>query len=514
MYAEGPCKDVYVSQSRIDVQFTQCTCPIGFQENFIYHDNCMCECNAKIFPKYISDCKIKTKTVLRRPNCWISYLDDTDNNNSLSRGYLTYSYCPFDYCLPSEIELNLNEVNGSDAQCANNRRGLLCGACKSGFSLSLGSSHCLVCRNWSSMFSLIITVAFLAGIGTVALILVLNLTVASGTIGGIIFFANIINAGNNAFLAFATPNAIPVVIAWLNLDIGIDSYFFNGMDAYQKAWIELLFPTYLIFLVVLLIIVSEYSTKFAVLISRKNPVATLATLILVSYTKLLRTIITSLSFAILYYPNHYHELVWLPDATVKYLRGKHIALFFVAVLILLAGTVYTLLLLTWQWIHGSKYRILKWVDRLKFDHFIEAYNAPYTSEHRYWTGLLLLVRVILYMVVSINVSNDPAINLLAVGVVISILLLLKICLKVYKNKWHDYLEIACFFNIILFSFMSLYFLESEGNQAIIAYISGSVILTLLVVVFVYHTYREIVLKLRNKLCRRAARPIHSPHQID
>ena len=369
MYAEGPCKDAYVSQRRIEIQFLECTYPIGFQENFIYNEICVCECDTKIYPEYISDCNINTETIDRRPKCWIGYFNDT-NNNSLVSGYLTYSYCPFDYCLPSETELNLNEINGPSAQCANNHQGLLCGACKSGFSLSLGSSHGLVCTNWSSKFATIITIAILAGIGTVALILVLNLTVASGTIGGIIFYANIVNAGGNAFLMFATPNAIIVVISWLNLDIGIDTCFFNGMDVYQKAWIELLFPTYMIFLVVLLIIISEYSTKFAVLISRKNPVATLATLILLSYTKILRTIITSLSFAILYYPDHSYQLVWLSDGTVKYLRGKHIALFLAAILILLAGAVYTSLIFFWQWLlrHQNR-KLFKWTLNQMLYHF-------------------------------------------------------------------------------------------------------------------------------------------------
>ena len=508
MYPEGPCKDALMSRSVIDVQFLKCTCPTGFQENADYSGNCVCECDTKIFPEYVSACDSKTETVVRKPKCWIGYINDTKN----SSGYLTYSYCPFDYCLPSSAELNLNVANGPDAQCAHNRRRLLCGACKNGLSLSLGSSHCLSCTNWSSNFIIILTTTFLVGIAMVAIILVIKLTVASGTLSGIIFYANIINASSSTFLPFASPNIITVAITWLNLELGIDVCLFNGMDAYWKAWIELVFPAYLIFLVVLVIYMCKYFNKFARLIGGKNPVAALATLILLSYTKILRTIITSLSFAILYYPNHSREFVWLPDATVKYLRGKHIALFLAAVLILLAGTFYTLLLLTWQWIHGSKYRILKWIDRPKFDHFIEAYNAPYTSEHRYWTGLLLLVRVILYMVVSINVSNDPAINLLAIGVVVSVLLLLKVCLKVYKNKWHDYLEIACFFNIILLSLASLYTLESElKNQIFIAYISGSVILALLVVIFIYHTYKEIVLKLKNKLCRRAS--THSSHQI-
>ena len=50
----------------------------------------------------------------------------------------------------------------------------------------------------------------------------------------------------------------------------------------METLIELVYPAYVIFLVVMVIVVSETSTKFAALIGKKNPVATLATLILLS----------------------------------------------------------------------------------------------------------------------------------------------------------------------------------------------------------------------------------------
>ena len=109
------------------------------------------------------------------------------------------------------------------------------------------------------------------------------------------------------------------------------------MNAFLKTLIQLAFPTYLIFLVILIIVVSEYSTIFARFAGRRNPVATLATLILFSYTKLLCTIITALSFAVLSYPDGTSKVVWFPDATVSYLQGKHVALFILAILILIPG---------------------------------------------------------------------------------------------------------------------------------------------------------------------------------
>ena len=90
-----------------------------------------------------------------------------------------------------------------------------------------------------------------------------------------------------------------IIVAWLNLDIGIDVSFIDGLDGYTKHWLQLAFPAYIIALVVILIIVLELSPKFAGLLGKRDPVAALATLILLSYAKLLSITITVLSHATL-----------------------------------------------------------------------------------------------------------------------------------------------------------------------------------------------------------------------
>ena len=137
----------------------------------------------------------------------------------------------------------------------------------------------------------IVLAAFLAGIALVALLLMLNLTVAVGTLNGIILYANIVAANNSTFLPSTKLNFAYVIISWLNTEIGFDTCFFEGMDSYWKTLLQLVFPTYIIFLVVMVIIFSEISTRFAALIGKRNPVSTLATLILLSYAKFLHTII-------------------------------------------------------------------------------------------------------------------------------------------------------------------------------------------------------------------------------
>ena len=284
------------------------------------------------------------------------------------------------------------------------------------------------------------------------------------------------------------------MFANINLELGIDACFFEGMDMYWKTLLQLAFPTYIILLVVIIIIISEYSTRFSRLIGQKNPVATLATLILLSYTKLISTIITSLSFCILDYPDGSRETVWLPDGTVPYMRGKHILLFLLAIIVLLAGMAYTVLLLLWQWLPKIKY--FHWVTYHRLYLFLEPYHAPYTFKYRYWTGLLLLVRVMLYIGSALNVSGAPGINLLTTGIVMICLIVFKGCVGIngciYKKWLNDAIEMLCYINLLILSFVNLYALEANKNQTAASYISGTVTLLLLMFVVVYHIFTEIL----------------------
>ena len=118
-------------------------------------------------------------------------------------------------------------------------------------------------------------------------LLITNLTVASGTLNGVIFYANIIGANQDLFMPFQHTNFHTVFIHWLNLNFAFDYCFLKNMDAYVSSWLQLTFPVYLILIVVAVMMFSKYSARFANLIGHRNPIATLATLVLVSYTKAL-----------------------------------------------------------------------------------------------------------------------------------------------------------------------------------------------------------------------------------
>ena len=511
LYANGPCMDAKPSQRRLNILFLPCVCGIGFQLGVTTQSTiCECECDPKLL-SYINSCDPKTDSLEREGEFWISLKKSS---------YLIFPHCPLDYCTQRNLMLNLNIPNGSDVQCINNRSGKLCGSCQPGLSLSISSSKCIPCpRYWPAVCAIVVIGSAFVGIALVTLLLVCNLTVAAGTLNGLIFYANILDANRATFLLnqFSRPNFVTVIIAWMNLELGFDLCFFKGLDSYWKTWLQLGFPVYVILLVMSIIFISERSLKFSHLISKRNPVATLDTLILFSYTKILRTVIAVLSFAI---SDDSSEVVWLTDASVEFLKGKHIPLFVTALFILVIGSMYTAVLFSWQWLlyHQDKI-IFRFVKNQKLRLFLEPYHAPYTCRHRYWTGLLLLVRVILYLfTVSVStVVREPfRWNLLMIFIAMMCILLPKIMLgiKIYKNRLLDILEVISYLNLILFCVAKL-FTKVEGDENnVITYISGTIFFILLLAVLMYHFFTELCFKMHvwKKLTHRNQREYHIIHE--
>ena len=496
LYPKGPCADKSISKLKISVDVVSCTCPPGFMQEDT-DTRCVCVCDQTL-SKYINECDKKTESVIRKGTFWITYLNTSSANNV--NPYFIYPYCPLNYCQSPKkpIQINFNQPNGSDAQCANNRGGFLCGSCLPHYSLSFGSTRCISCpKNWYGLVIGIILGALIAGLVLVFLILVLNLTVAVGTLNSLIFYANIIYANKSIYFGQSQLKFFPTFISWLNLNIGVDVCFFEGMDSYAKVWLELAFPIYIIMLVIVIICISSRSSQFSKLLGKKNPVATLATLILLSYTKLLEAMIVSFSFITLTYPDGTVATKWLLDASVDFNAWKYSALIFIGILVLIIGLFYTALILFWQLLlRCPRKAFFKFTRNQKLHSFVEVYHIPYTARHRYWTGLLLLVRIIVYLISTFTVSVDPRISLLSTAVIVTSLLLYKtlFMIKVYKNWLHNAIESFTHFNIVTFAMLTWYAFDNAGDEnenleKSTTYISVGINFVLFLLVIIFHAYR-------------------------
>ena len=387
-------------------------------------------------------CNINDQTIGRSGLVWVGM---TQGGNG-THGTLTVSkHCPLNYCNRKDIHVMLTMP---DSQCNYNRSGILCGICQPGLSLVLGSERCLPCSN--KYLALLIPLT-LAGPVLVAFIKFLDLTVSQGTINGLIFYVNIIQANHNIFVPGRSTNILSLFIAWLNLDLCAETCFFNGLNAYYKTWLQFVFPLYISSIAGLIIF-----SKFNITIRKvmeNNSIPVLATIFLLLYAKLFRTIITALSYTVLY-TSEGHKVMWSADGNVNYLGSNHSLLLVVAIVILCFLYVpYTLILFLGHWLQMYHNQLfVRFLFKIK--PFLDSYYTPLKGKHRYWFEFLHLVRAAILLLPSLipaDHSSVVTISILASAVVLSF-----VGSIIYQNIVVSLFNVGFYLNLILISAASLY----------------------------------------------------------
>ena len=226
-------------------------------------------------------------------------------------------------------------------------------------------------------------------------------------------------------------------------------------------------------------------------------------MILLSYAKFFNAILaasTSLYFQPAYGSRNVNVTSISLENVVAAVRETHNTVFIVVSYVLIAVTIlllflcvmFTLLVFSWQWLlRYQEKTIFKWVRYQKLHHFLEPYHAPYTAQYRYWTGLLLLVCVFLYLISFLNFSLNQHVDLLAIICIVGVVILLKgvTAKRVYKNWPLDIMETAIYLNLVAFSALTWYSLDFGGKQVAVVYTSVMIIFILLLGVIIYHVLR-------------------------
>ena len=492
LYPNSSCQDTY---KYIQVYFE--SCPPGFE---IKGYQCICEKRLLNLNKS-NECYIESGLIGRPNNAWIKPMwNDTKNYT----GFIFSKFCPLGYCNDKIKNLTFSFAAGKsaiDAQCNKNRSGTLCGECKGSHSVTLNTFHCKSCDN--AYISLFVLFAF-AGVLLIVILTGLQMTVAAGTINGLILYVNIVSANKNDIffpeeVKCDYVKMLSVFISWLNLDFGIESCLFDGLDLYTYVWLQYVFPVYLWFLMGMMILCSRRSAIVLRLLG-SNPVAVLATLILMSYTKLLRNIVTALSYTELEYPPEVgnNVYVWTYNGSIKYFEGHHkfLASFslFVSLFIFLPFTFF--IMFGYSLLAFSDRRCFTWLNRFK--PLLDAYYGPYRKETRYWTGFMLLLRFCLYLIFAFFDLGNPSVSLLAILVVFSFIALLSRN-RLYEKLSLDILEGSFVLNICLLTAVTFYIRstvkETKKQQDLVVIMSCifvGVAFVECVGIIIYHIFSRIL----------------------
>ena len=439
----------------------QLLCPLGFIKK-----NGICQCYPLLELFGITNCDINNQTILRPNNSWISAASQSSYYISLD--------CPYHYCIQRSFHLNLSTP---DSQCQFNRSGVLCGRCQIGLSTVFGSPNCQHCSN---VYLLLIIPIAIAGIVLVLLLFFFNVTVTDGAINAFILYVNIISINSVVFFPYNQNTVAYMFISFANLDLGIQTCFYNGMDDYAKMWLQLAFPFYLIFIATLLIFSSRYSNRIQK-ITAHRALPVLATLFLLSYTKILRTVSIVLFFysSITHLPTKHTRHVWSIDPNVSLFGVKLTPLFVVCIILFLILVPFnTILVFTKMF---SRFNIVT-----KFKPLLDAYQGPYKIKFYYWTGLQLMLRTVFFGLSSL----DTKINFIVGFIILGIINIVHGYTQPFKSMVKNILETLFIVNLIgLYTFIlsfgqnDIYKVTAVNLLIIVA--GGQLLLIVLYHIFIY-----------------------------
>jgi len=460
-------------QHYLGIFFNISECPVGFQEQEIDKNRWKCACD-RFFNELDDRFKCDTTTGMVKRlyhQAWLSAKD----------GDIEYAQiCSTTYCHSDLITFDLNQ---EDILCINNHSGRLCGECEDGLSKVFGSDTCKKCSNaW------LVTIILYLVLGLLLLLVLylLKFDVTFGVINGLIFFCNVM--GINEQLFFNTEiskfSFLRVFISVINLDLGFEICFYDGMSQLAKTGLQFVFPVY-VWILMLIIIYGRKLYFRARNLSSRSALPILATLLLLTYSKVLRSIISAFSLARVKSSNEGSIYVWQPDPNIEYYTGYHILLFIAGVIFFIGYVLPFACSLTFPSL------VLRFKRLNYFFPLFDCFFAPYKTKYRHWFGLRAFVLIYLSVMEAVIFDFREALLLSSIAVV-GLFAVIQSYIQPFKNKIANVLDLAFMGVFLLMSAIALYFNPTthgydEVNTAVT--VLGSIGFVLFVLVVIYHIYQ-------------------------
>ncbi len=437
-----------------DFNFTFTECKPGFVNST---DN-RCICDPILTQLHESITCLPDGTISHGPQRWIG----SAIHSTAAKQIYSTSLCVFNYCdEDNEVVLDLGD---DSEQCTNNRRGTLCGGCREGYSRVLGSSACRRCSNTTLTYIL-----FFIGSGvlTVVFIVVFQISISNGYINGPVLYANIMATFSSVLFPQRYPpfESIPfVLISFLNLTIGYETCFYDGMTQLELEILRIAYPVYLLLIIIGFSLVIKLCPNRSFRFNL-HPVSAIATVMFISFNTLLQACSEILGVAVLTFRGHQtgsrSEVRWLRDPTVVYGQGLHGFLVATALLLLFLVLAPVVLVLIFYKpllkVNPIKKLLLKWWP------FFDAFQNPYANHLRFWIGIQLLLRAAsLFIAGSEQLTYYTNASLHQFSLFIMVLTLatfigIEAFLKPFKGVLRNVLDLIFLLNLLYMLTSALYY---------------------------------------------------------
>ena len=448
------------SYARVNLSVTFENCPYGFFLN----GNLKCECDPNL-PPSVSDITCDQQSFQQNipTNMWLG---------ESPTGGFAYTSCILDYCKVGNKTIT-DSNNDSQCQPGYNRSGLLCASCVSNTSVVFGSNACRTCSN--AWLAFIIVFAVL-GIVLVLAISFLGFSISEGYLNSLLFYCNV----TSFYSSFFAPNISIeygfILVKFIDLSLGFELCFYNGMVTLAKVGIQLLFPAYLFLIMIVIIILAKYSSKISN--AGFSAAKTFSTLLLLCYTSVGETCIQIVAWKAINGTNGTYY-GWYTDPNIPYGQVVfHGFLIFVALaLILFYILPFSIALLLPPLILRTRFNIM-------LKPLLDAFWNPFKPKFRFWLGFRAILRIIPFF---FAVLISPPYNSFWLIIFLAALLLFHGFFQPFEGKWQNFFDEFFLLNLLLLAVGTVFFRSASPNSptplngcAHIAFVSILLVLAYLV----------------------------------
>ena len=429
--------------AQTEIRVRVLVCPIGFEfDNSTFR----CECSTELQERGVQ-CSTSNLTLIVPSGLWVGPVEGST---------FAVADCIRGLCEPGAASISVrNSSIDFNVQCREglNRGGVLCGSCRNGYSNVFGGIRCQRCPN---RHAAIFILFLLLGALIIIFLIVFRINLSSGYLNGVLFWSNIVSLYEMILAPTQSQLGAAFLANWLTLNWGIETCFHEGMTALERSWWQLSFPLYLFFLMI--VTRSLFNSRCFRRVDSKTAFATIeafATLIIVCYVSILEFCLELLSRTEIYTDDDKTLLRWMVDPEVKYFRGVHGFLAFVACLLLAVYIIPFPLIFMFPTLL-YKIKFFK-----KYKPIYDAIWNPYKPKFRFWLGLRLIFRWVPFIMVSFT---SAATSTFVTGFFLTLLLFLQIQLQPFQSPWVNALDSSFLLNLVLLFLGSLFFNATSDNN--------------------------------------------------
>ena len=461
-------------------------CPLGFALN-----NGICTCSRAIQHYSSSNnvqmtCSINTTTISRTiqwaGNITVESQGAKNTTFGISKNFLNYNLFIINikesvfYMNTSGVYIASMDGKYARPVCYHTRSGPLCGGCKKehgkSMSVMFGSMKCGTC---SSLWLWTIPLYAIAGLMLVVVLFKLRLTLTNGTLNAVIFYAHAANIGILQWFHYITDEKVvrpfasilKVFLSMLNLNLGFPLCFFHEMDELWKAGLSLLFPMYLLMIILAIACVSHFSVRLSNDISQSS-IQVFVTIVHLSFVKLLSALNDVFAYTIVYTDIETMPplLLWLHDGNIIYGKKRHLIL-----MIATSVTVAIFILPYFFILIGGRYVLRYRYFNKYLRPFHEAIHAPYKDNKYYWFTVRLLLIIYMYLCYIVYFGTDIYAAYALVLPVLIIFTTLNAYTRPFKSKLINYMDL--FVNMNLCTVLATTWYTAAFDYKVTSIIIGS-----------------------------------------